>query len=353
MLTGSLGMLASASLGGVDPKTQKAKALYEPVHGSRTRHRRQGDREPNRHDRVVRDGAALFVRMLKKTDKIEAAIAAALARGLRTADLKSDGTTVVGWEGCGKVECPSEPHRRPLVRLAGWGLSDYPLSPRPSLGFLWRGAFSERTGDAGDVTSLAMCDYRSGLAHRRAPDGPAHRIIPGRRPRARGRRTGARSAMGCASLSADCAAIFRAQEPNKRMKDKAARACRALCRARVADKLQRRRGTRIAEHLKLVLSIIDRQLQLSPPERRFPPPWSVEETDACYIVRDANGQALAYVYFEEEPGRERRPSAHPRRGAAHRRQHRQAAGAVEEVKADAATIWAAVPLDLTLGRGLR
>ena len=37
--------------------------------------------------------------------------------------------------------------------------------------------------------------------------------------------------------------------------------------------------------------------------RRFPPPWSVEETDACFIVRDASGQALAYVYFEEEPGR--------------------------------------------------
>ena len=29
----------------------------------------------------------------------------------------------------------------------------------------------------------------------------------------------------------------------------------------------------------------------------------IEETDACFIVRDANGQALAYVYFEEEPGR--------------------------------------------------
>ena len=28
--------------------------------------------------------------------------------------------------------------------------------------------------------------------------------------------------------------------------------------------------------------------------RRFPPPWTVEETDACFIVRDANGQALAY-----------------------------------------------------------
>jgi hypothetical protein len=37
--------------------------------------------------------------------------------------------------------------------------------------------------------------------------------------------------------------------------------------------------------------------------RRFPPPWIIEETDACFIVRDANGQALAYVYFEEEPTR--------------------------------------------------
>jgi hypothetical protein len=32
-------------------------------------------------------------------------------------------------------------------------------------------------------------------------------------------------------------------------------------------------------------------------------PGSVEETDACFIARDADGQALAYVYFEEEPGR--------------------------------------------------
>ena len=44
------------------------------------------------------------------------------------------------------------------------------------------------------------------------------------------------------------------------------------------------------------------------PPRRFPSPWSVEEPDPkldrqCYIVRDASGQALAYVYFEDEPGR--------------------------------------------------
>jgi hypothetical protein len=37
--------------------------------------------------------------------------------------------------------------------------------------------------------------------------------------------------------------------------------------------------------------------------RRFPPPWSIEELDACFVVRDHNGQALAYVYFEDEPGR--------------------------------------------------
>jgi hypothetical protein len=39
------------------------------------------------------------------------------------------------------------------------------------------------------------------------------------------------------------------------------------------------------------------------PTRRFPSPWSVEEQDACYVVRDHDGQQLAYVYFEDEPGR--------------------------------------------------
>ena len=37
--------------------------------------------------------------------------------------------------------------------------------------------------------------------------------------------------------------------------------------------------------------------------RRFPPPWVIDEHPECFIVRDANGQALAYVYFEDEPGR--------------------------------------------------
>ena len=45
-----------------------------------------------------------------------------------------------------------------------------------------------------------------------------------------------------------------------------------------------------------------------PSPRRFPPPWSVEERPACFIVRDKNGQALGYFYFEEELGR--RSAAH-------------------------------------------
>jgi hypothetical protein len=49
------------------------------------------------------------------------------------------------------------------------------------------------------------------------------------------------------------------------------------------------------------------------PPRRFPPPWTVDEADPkldrrCFIVRDANGQALAYVYVEGERGR--RAAAH-------------------------------------------
>jgi len=37
--------------------------------------------------------------------------------------------------------------------------------------------------------------------------------------------------------------------------------------------------------------------------RRFPPPWFLEEQPACFVVRDANRQQLAYVYYENEPGR--------------------------------------------------
>ena len=48
----------------------------------------------------------------------------------------------------------------------------------------------------------------------------------------------------------------------------------------------------------------DRQRPAVPAARRFPPPWTIEENNnACFIVRDNNGQALGYFYFEDEPGR--------------------------------------------------
>jgi hypothetical protein len=68
-------------------------------------------------------------------------------------------------------------------------------------------------------------------------------------------RKGVRVALG------DYEAIFRAQETNKRMRDNAALVCRALCRARVVAEMHQRRGTQIAEHLKLALTIIDQQVQ--------------------------------------------------------------------------------------------
>jgi hypothetical protein len=56
---------------------------------------------------------------------------------------------------------------------------------------------------------------------------------------------------------ADCEAIFRAQEANKRMKEKAAHACYSLCRGRVAEEMRRRKGTTAGDHLQFVLSVID------------------------------------------------------------------------------------------------
>jgi hypothetical protein len=37
--------------------------------------------------------------------------------------------------------------------------------------------------------------------------------------------------------------------------------------------------------------------------RRFPPPWSIEDTGAAFVVKDGSGQKLGYFYYEEEPGR--------------------------------------------------
>jgi hypothetical protein len=41
-----------------------------------------------------------------------------------------------------------------------------------------------------------------------------------------------------------------------------------------------------------------------PAPRRFPPPWSIDEQTESFIVRDATGRPIAYVYFEDEPQRQ-------------------------------------------------
>jgi hypothetical protein len=56
---------------------------------------------------------------------------------------------------------------------------------------------------------------------------------------------------------ADYKQLFWAHEVNKRMKEKAAHACHTLCRSRVVEEIRLRKGTPTAEHLKLVLSVID------------------------------------------------------------------------------------------------
>jgi 3-isopropylmalate dehydrogenase len=96
MLTGSLGMLPSASLGEMDPKTKKRKAMYEPVHGSAPDIAGKGAANPI----AMIASFAMALRYSfdrgKEADLIEKAIAATLDKGLRTADIKSDGCKLVG-----------------------------------------------------------------------------------------------------------------------------------------------------------------------------------------------------------------------------------------------------------------
>jgi 3-isopropylmalate dehydrogenase len=103
MLTGSLGMLPSASLGEVDVRTRKRKALYEPVHGSAPDIAGKGLANPIAM--IASFGMALRYSfdMGALADKLDAAIAAVLARGLRTADIKSEGTTVASTAQMGEA----------------------------------------------------------------------------------------------------------------------------------------------------------------------------------------------------------------------------------------------------------
>jgi 3-isopropylmalate dehydrogenase len=95
MLTGSLGMLPSASLGEINPKTGKRKALYEPVHGSAPDIAGKGLANPIAM--IGSFGMALRYSfgLNDAADRLDTATEAVLAAGLRTADIQSAGSAVV------------------------------------------------------------------------------------------------------------------------------------------------------------------------------------------------------------------------------------------------------------------
>ena len=96
MLTGSIGMLPSASLGGDGP------GLFEPVHGSAPDI--AGQDKANPKDMVL--SAAMLLRIgLKQSaaaDALEQAVDKVLSAGFRTGDLMAEGCTLVGCQAMGE-----------------------------------------------------------------------------------------------------------------------------------------------------------------------------------------------------------------------------------------------------------
>ncbi|MBB4189267.1 hypothetical protein GGE07_005949 [Sinorhizobium terangae] len=96
MLTGSLGMLPSASLGAPDPKTGKRKALYEPVHGSAPDIAGKGIANPIAMIASFAMCLRYSFNLVKEADNLEKAIANVLDKGIRTGDIMAEGCSQVG-----------------------------------------------------------------------------------------------------------------------------------------------------------------------------------------------------------------------------------------------------------------
>jgi 3-isopropylmalate dehydrogenase len=101
MLTGSLGMLPSASLGAPDASTGKRKALYEPVHGSAPDIAGKGVANPIAMLASFAMALRYSFNLVELADRLEGAIAAVLAEGLRTGDIAQDNRKTVGTEEMG------------------------------------------------------------------------------------------------------------------------------------------------------------------------------------------------------------------------------------------------------------
>ena len=103
MLTGSIGMLPSASLGAPDAKTGKRRALYEPVHGSAPDIAGQGLANPIAAIASYAMALRYSCGLVREADLIEKAIANALARGFRTADIMQPNMRQAGTAEMGKA----------------------------------------------------------------------------------------------------------------------------------------------------------------------------------------------------------------------------------------------------------
>ena len=103
MLTGSIGMLPSASLGAPDAKTGACKALYEPVHGSAPDIAGKGLANPIAA--IASYGMALRYSygLTKEADLIDKAISGTLAQGYRTGDIMQPNMRKVGTSEMGKA----------------------------------------------------------------------------------------------------------------------------------------------------------------------------------------------------------------------------------------------------------
>ncbi len=95
MLTGSLGMLPSASLGAEDAQTGHRKALYEPVHGSAPDIAGKGLANPIAMIGSLAMALRYSFGLLEAADLVETAISDVLAHGLRTKDIAADGQNAV------------------------------------------------------------------------------------------------------------------------------------------------------------------------------------------------------------------------------------------------------------------
>ena len=107
MLTGSLGMLPSASLGAEDPATGKRKALYEPVHGSAPDIAGRGLANPVAMLGSVGMALRYSFGLVEAADLLERAITNVLAFGTRTKDIAGPGANAVSTPRWATRSCAS------------------------------------------------------------------------------------------------------------------------------------------------------------------------------------------------------------------------------------------------------